>query len=681
MGFGFSVGDTVGPYKISAYIGQGGMATIYRAHQLTLDRDVALKVIHPALKEDQSFLMRLNREAAIVARLNHPNIVTVYDFGEYDGIPYLVMRYIEGKTLKAVLQEGKLSIDRILEIACAIGDALTYAHQHGVLHRDVKPSNVLIDGEGNVYLTDFGLARLAHSGESTLSQDMLIGSPQYVSPEQARAEPVDERSDIYSFGIVLYEMFTGRVPFQGDTPYATIMGHINEPLPEPRSIDPSIPIAVEMVLKKALEKDRAHRYATVNEMVTALENAIRGPQEMEDKDKVPIVINPFAPEPQTAKPLSKPRTPAPRPGGPPKKAKSVSGPAADRRWVLIVVGVLAICVVAMCVASSGPIRSGLLATFIPSNPTSTQFGPLIPTTPTRSFVIGAQTPEPSAGATSSRSATATSGAPSGDTPRGKIAYSVATSELPENHSIWIANVNGTDARMVIEIAMWPALSPDGKQIAFYRLRDSGIYTANSDGSNVRKVLGYSNTCCVQWSPDAKRLAYFQGDLRKFGGSIFIANADGTNPTEIAIGFNPAWSPDGNRLVYTSCQPNTTQCGIFVIELRTKSPTILTRDNGANPQWSPRGDKIVYQADDGKGHINVFMVNPDGTGLKQLTFGRGNDGQPTWSRDGNFIFWRSDQNGSGWGLYSMRADGSGARLIINNIPASSNWGRESLSTGP
>jgi TolB protein len=258
---------------------------------------------------------------------------------------------------------------------------------------------------------------------------------------------------------------------------------------------------------------------------------------------------------------------------------------------------------------------------------------------------------------------------------------VATSELPENHSIWIANVNGTDARMVIEIAMWPALSPDGRQIAFYRMRDSGIYIANSDGSNVRKILGYSNTCCVQWSPDGKRLAYFQGDLRKFGGSIFIASADGTNPAEVAIGFNPAWSPDGNRLTYTSCQPNTTQCGIFVIDLRTKSPAILTRDNGANPQWSPRGDKIVYQADDGRGHINVFTVNPDGTGLKQLTFGRGNDGQPTWSRDGNFIFWRSDQNGTSWGLYSMRADGSSPRLVINNVPASSNWGRESLSTAP
>jgi serine/threonine-protein kinase len=147
---GFEIGETVGPYKIIQYLGQGGMATIYRAQQVTLDRDVALKVIHPALKDDQSFLFRFKREASIVAKLNHPNIVPVYDFGEFEGVSYIVMRYIEGQTLKDILTDQKLGTKQILDILRPVADALAYAHSRGVLHRDVKPSNVLIDNEGNV---------------------------------------------------------------------------------------------------------------------------------------------------------------------------------------------------------------------------------------------------------------------------------------------------------------------------------------------------------------------------------------------------------------------------------------------------------------------------------------------------------------------------------------------------
>ncbi|MBI4789629.1 MAG: protein kinase [Chloroflexi bacterium] len=661
---GFAVGENVGPYQISAYLGQGGMATIYKAHQLTLDRDVALKVIHPALKNDEAFLARLNREAAILAKLNHPNIVSVFDFGECDGLPYLVMRFIQGQTLKQILQAQKLSTERILETARAIGAALTYAHAHGVLHRDVKPSNILIDEEGNCYLTDFGLARLAHSSESTMSRDMLIGSPQYISPEQAKSEPVDERSDIYSFGAVLYEMFTHHVPFQGDTPYATIMAHINDPLPAPRALNPEIPLAVEQVLAKALAKDRAERYASISDMVTALENAVRGPQTVEDPNAVPIVLNPF----QSGSPDS--RT-APRTGIP------------HKRLALIAVGVLAVCLVAVCsmtfaalskqfpfialnqpaATSTRTIAASVLPTATPLAPTSTA--------PVASIAPATATPlRPIAIPTLAS-----------DSPRGKIAYSVATGERVEQHSVWIANANGSDARQIADSAIWPAFSPDGKQLAYVRLKSpDGVYVANSDGSGARLVVGSADTCCVQWSPDSKRLAYFRGNLKK-SGSIFTASADGTNVAELTVGFNPAWSPDGNRLAYTSCHPTTNQCGLFLFDVRTKTSTIITRDNGANPQWSPRGDKIVYQADDGKGHINVFVVNADGTGVKQLTTGKNNDGQPTWSRDGSFVFWRSDQNGAGWAIFVMRADGSNPRLLINNTPASISWGRESLSTAP
>ena len=184
---GFVVGENVGQFKIVEYVGQGGMATIFKAYQTSLDRHVALKVIHPTLKNDQSFVARLTREATVVANLTHPNIVQVHDLVTSENIPFLVMQFIEGKTLKDVMLERKLTPNEVLDILRPVGEALTYAHSRGVLHRDVKPSNIMIDKDGNVFLTDFGLARIERSGESTMSHDMLIGSPQYLSPEQARS--------------------------------------------------------------------------------------------------------------------------------------------------------------------------------------------------------------------------------------------------------------------------------------------------------------------------------------------------------------------------------------------------------------------------------------------------------------------------------------------------------------
>ncbi|MBI3536190.1 MAG: PD40 domain-containing protein, partial [Chloroflexi bacterium] len=186
--------------------------------------------------------------------------------------------------------------------------------------------------------------------------------------------------------------------------------------------------------------------------------------------------------------------------------------------------------------------------------------------------------------------------------------------------------------------------------------------------------------CVQWSPDSKRIVFFRGNL-KIGGKIYTADADGGNISEITTGFNPSWSPDSLRLAFSGCLPNTSVCGILVYDLKTQTLATITRDNGSNPQWSPRGDKIIYQGDDGKGHINVFIVNSDGTNAKQLTNGKSNDGQPVFSRDGNAIYWRSDQNGTAWAIYVMNADGSIPRVLIKNVPVDDLWGRESLSTGP
>jgi serine/threonine protein kinase len=270
----FAEGENVGPYRIMEQLGQGGMATVYKAYHAALDRYVALKVLHPAFLEDQTFTARFQREARVVAKLEHPNIVPVYDFAEHETRPYLVMKYIEGETLKARLLRGPLSAVEITQVVDSVGAALAYAHKQGILHRDIKPSNVLISKDGVMYLTDFGLARIAQAGESTLSSDSIMGTPQYISPEQARGDKnLDAGTDIYSFGVMLYEMVVGQVPFNADTPFSIIHDHIYTPLPMPRSINKKVPESVERVLLKALAKERADRYADVPSLVQAFESA------------------------------------------------------------------------------------------------------------------------------------------------------------------------------------------------------------------------------------------------------------------------------------------------------------------------------------------------------------------------------------------------------------------------
>ena len=270
----FTIGENIGPYRIVEQLGQGGMATVYKAYHASLDRYVALKALHPAFNEDKTFAARFQREARVVAKLEHPNIVPIYDYAEHEGRPYLVMKYIEGDTLKARLNQGPLSSEEINQIVDSVGSALAYAHKQGILHRDIKPSNVLVSPDGQIYLADFGLARIAQSGESTLSSDMIMGTPQYISPEQAMGKKdLDARTDLYSFGVMLYEMVVGQVPFNADTPFSVIHDHIYTPLPLPHTVNPKVPETVERVLLKALAKEREDRYEDVAVLVEAFKDA------------------------------------------------------------------------------------------------------------------------------------------------------------------------------------------------------------------------------------------------------------------------------------------------------------------------------------------------------------------------------------------------------------------------
>jgi serine/threonine protein kinase len=271
----FDIGETVGHYRITERLGQGGMATVYRARDVRLERDVAVKVLHPAFKNDPSFNERFTREARIVANLNNDNIIPVYDTGEQDGQAYLVMRFIEGETLKARLSHGPLTVAETTRLLDAVAGALDYAHSAGILHRDIKPSNIMLERTtGKAFLADFGLARMADAGESTMSQDVMLGTPHYISPEQAQGlRDLSAGTDIYSLGVVLYEIVVGRVPFVADTPYAIVHDHIFAPLPLPSQVNPNVPKPIENVLLRALAKDRNDRYATTLDLADAFRQA------------------------------------------------------------------------------------------------------------------------------------------------------------------------------------------------------------------------------------------------------------------------------------------------------------------------------------------------------------------------------------------------------------------------
>ena len=263
-----------GRYRLESKLGSGGMSTVYLALDEVLDRPVAIKLLHREISEEADQLERFRREARAAARLSHPNLVGVIDAGEDDGRPYIVFEYIEGRTLKRRLQEeGRLPVDEAVAYAIEIGRGLTAAHARKLVHRDVKPQNVLIDPDGRAKVTDFGIARSLESKGLTAT-GRVLGTTDYVSPEQAMGEDVDERSDVYSLGVVLYEMLTGDVPFQAETQVGVAMKHVNEPMPDVQAKRSEISAAVAAVVDRATTKDPRDRYSTVAEMVRDLEQTL-----------------------------------------------------------------------------------------------------------------------------------------------------------------------------------------------------------------------------------------------------------------------------------------------------------------------------------------------------------------------------------------------------------------------
>lgn len=261
--------EKIGRYEIKAELGRGGMATVYRAYDPSFDREVAVKVLPREMMHDPQFRSRFGREIKMIASLEHPSIVPVYDVGDDDGQPFFVMRFMNGGSLSDVIEKGSVSLQDTARIVEKIAQGLAHAHRKGIIHRDLKPDNILFDEEGDPFISDFGVAKLSESS-SNLTGSGVIGTPAYMSPEQAQGIEIDHRSDVYGLGVIVYQMLSGHQPYSADTPMGVVVKHITEPVPEILKVLPTLQPEIDAVIKVAMAKDRTQRYENTIELAKAL---------------------------------------------------------------------------------------------------------------------------------------------------------------------------------------------------------------------------------------------------------------------------------------------------------------------------------------------------------------------------------------------------------------------------
>ncbi len=338
-------------YELGDTLGRGGMAEVFAGQDLRLNRKVAVKVLRPDLARDPSFQSRFRREAQSAASLNDPNIVAVYDTGEdvLDGegehvmVPYIVMEYVDGHTLRELLSSGRrLLPERALEIMDGVLNALAYSHAHGIIHRDIKPGNVMLTRSGDVKVMDFGIARAVADSQATMTQgNAVMGTAQYLSPEQARGEVVDARSDLYSAGCLLYELLTGRPPFQGENAVSVAYQHVSEMPTPPSQVDPAVPPALDALVMKSLAKDPQQRYQTANEFKTDVDRALQG-----------LPVTGTIPSVRATVPAAAATTASIPPVGTPPVAAASSSKRSPWAWFGVTVLVLAVAAAALLIGRS-----------------------------------------------------------------------------------------------------------------------------------------------------------------------------------------------------------------------------------------------------------------------------------------------------------------------------------------
>ena len=407
--------EKFGRYEIKSEIGRGGMATVYYAYDPNFEREVAIKVLPHEFLHDPQFRVRFEREAKMVALIEHPAIVPVYDFGEENDQPYIVMRYMSGGSLADKLKNGPLPVAKVTQLLSVLAPALDAAHAKGIIHRDLKPGNILFDQYDNPYISDFGIARLTNAANATLTGSVIVGTPAYMSPEQIQGDrALDGRSDIYALGVILFQMLTGAMPYQADTPAKMMMAHLLEPIPQIHAANQNLPPALDVVVDQAMAKDPTQRFQSAGAMATLLQEVASGkviaPTEQTRLSMSPVAAPPRADAVRTGPGFT---PPTPPPTGP---AQPVTGTVAPKKnsglpvWAWVVGGVVILGLLAVVVVGGG--AAALYLSRNHNQPTATS---------TAGLALNAQatpTPETAASPTSaSIDVTSTPNAAPTDTPQ------------------------------------------------------------------------------------------------------------------------------------------------------------------------------------------------------------------------------------------------------------------------
>jgi serine/threonine protein kinase/Tol biopolymer transport system component len=624
-GLTLSKGTRLGPYEIVSPLGAGGMGEVYRARDSKLGRAVAIKVLPSELAKDAEKLGRFQREAKVLASLNHPNIASIYGFEDSDK-PGLVMELIEGPTLADRILPGPVHFEEALTIAKQVCDALEYAHEHGIVHRDVKPANIKVTSDGTVKLLDFGLAKTFEglvvntdiSSSPTLTHmatqaGLILGTAAYMSPEQAKGQPIDHRSDIWAFGCVLFEMLTGKVVFGGESVTDTL-AEIIKAEPDWSLIPANAPKPIRTLLQRCLEKDARQRLQAIGEARIVIEVVLAGPT-----------------------------------GTSVEETENAKARSAEKRSPLLAGWIGGFVIGAVLAAGSvwWAARSG-------SAPASMHFSAVT------SFAGVQAQPALS--------------------PDGRSVAFVSNRD--GQYNVYVGLVRGGQLVQITHNASLksrPSWSPDGSILAYGQLNDFGtmdIWEVAALGGLPRKVV--LNAADPTWTPDGQSLVY----ENIADGSIWTAGVEGDNPRLLVrmapgyLGTEPRISPDGKMVAVASRLAIGGPYGeLGVADLSTGKVRMLTHDDALalSPAWSP-DSQLIYFASSRGGTLNIWKIGADGRGLWQVTAGEGDDAELDVSSDGKRLVFATLRLNIGLAQFDPQArPGDANGKVLSTDPARNEFG--------
>ncbi len=668
------VGKQIDKYVIESALTSGAIAHTYRGRQIRLERPVVLKILRSQLAQNSRVVERFLDEARQAARLRHPGIVEIYDIGSLQDLHYIAMAYVPGQTLRWLIEEEPLELAEVVTCIQQLAAALDYAHQHGVIHRAVKPGNIIIQPDHTAVLLDFGLAAaLEETTENEVAVAAREGTPSYLAPEQTIGGEVTASSDIYALGCLAYELLTGRVPFTDSDVELVFARHRGESPIAVHDLNPNLSPELSRVINRAMAKNPADRYETAGAFAADLTNASR-----------------FTPAGVNAPPIDPP--PAPPATGTASGGSSWGWtewlrPIALLAVIIILAGIYFIFFRDRNDSKQDPQQSGLVAatdtaeertTASPADDstrdaTSTAATQYARPTPTAT-VEPAYVTEPSATLEPTATPLPTE-TPVPPPPTEQLVFVSGRSGDPNISDIFFLNPDGTNTRLFSSFigssytAWSPAWSPDGQEIAFVSnsAGNDDIYVINVDGTDLRQLT--TDPAADQypaWSPDGSQLAF--QSKRQGDWEIFLMDADGSNQQNLtmapgSVDWGPDWHPDGGSLIFVSTRDGSND--IFSLDLDSLEVVNLTNtpETEENPVWSPDGQTIAFGRFVGE-NSEIFVLQVDSGETLPLTDSIGQDTNPAWSYDGSKIAFSSDRDGN-LEIYVMNADGSDQTRLTSN----------------